>query len=164
VINPPNAWIETDTDAAHPKRLDATFNSENCKPDIDSRRLFIVTWRFWRILVILGLGACGVYLFKTGALTKNLTSATAGILSYLGLALNLVVFILNNGFMPVRTKTIPPDYQTTHKPIDDRTRAWFLGDSIRVARCYVSLGDLCMAAGVAVYFAGQVLGVIRDTR
>jgi Family of unknown function (DUF5317) len=129
---------------------------------MDFRRPLVTMSRFWRIPVILAIGAFAVYQFKTGAWTDSWTSVGAGVFLCLGLALNLVVLILNNGFMPVRMKTIPRDYQTSHKAIDSRTRAWFLGDWIRVAQCYLSPGDLCLVAALALRLAEELLGVFGD--
>src|SRR5207249_3545965 len=74
---------------------------------MDFRRPLVMVSRFWRIPVILAIGALAVYQFKTGAWTDSWTSVGAGVFLCLGLALNLVALILNNGFMPVRMKTIP---------------------------------------------------------
>src|SRR5438445_6335171 len=109
---------------------------------MDFRRPLVMVSRFWRIPVILAIGAFAVYQFKTGAWTDSWTSVGAGVFLCLGLALNLVVLILNNGFMPVRMKTIPRYYQTSHKAIDTRTRAGFWADWIRVAQCNWTQEDL----------------------
>ena len=99
---------------------------------MDFRRALVIVSRFWRIPVFLGIGAFAVHQFKTGAWTNHWTSVVAGVFLCVGLALNVVVLMLNNGFVPVRIKAIPRDYQTSHKSFDSRTRAWFLGDWIRV--------------------------------
>src|SRR2546422_576466 len=87
---------------------------------MDFRRALVIVSRFWRISVILAIGAFAVYQFKTGAWTNHWTSIVAGVFLCVGLALNVVVLMLNNGFMPVRIKAIPRDYQTSHKSFDSR--------------------------------------------
>jgi hypothetical protein len=120
-----------------------------------------MVYRFWRIFVISAIGVlAAVYQFKTGAWTNSWTSVVAGVFLCLGLALNIMVLMLNNGLMPVRMKTSPRNYQHSHTAIDSRTRAWFLGDWIRVARYYLSPGDLCLVAALAIRLAEELLGVI----
>jgi len=112
---------------------------------------------FWRILVFLGFGAFLLYGFKTGAFTNSWTSfLSLGFLS-LGLALNLMVIILNKGFMPVRAETIPRDYQTSHKPMDSQTCAQCLGDWIPFVRGYCSPGDVCLVVALVIGIIDWVL-------
>jgi Family of unknown function (DUF5317) len=84
---------------------------------------------------------------------KNGPSHVALALILLGGALNLIAIRLNGGRMPVRVNVIPPDYQQTHRPMDDRTRARVLGDWIAFRGNLLSPGDMSLFAGRAVLLA-----------
>jgi hypothetical protein len=64
-----------------------------------------------------------------------------------GAALNILVILLNDGYMPARMTDLPPDYVDRYRPMDDRTRARALGDWIPVGPHLVRPGDLLLGGG-----------------
>jgi len=61
---------------------------------------------------------------------------------FLGGLANVVVVILNRGFMPVRVDQVHGRERFSYEPIHSGTRLWFLGDCIRLGTAYASPGDL----------------------
>ena len=103
--------------------------------------------RLFRILKFVGFGAfvIYVYVFKNGTLTNSLAILFAVAFLSMGFVFNLTALVLNRGFMPVRGKIVPENYQSTYKLVDNQTRAWFLGDWIPTRWGYCSPGDICLA-------------------
>jgi len=83
----------------------------------------------------------------------NRPSVIALALALLGGALNIVALCLNGGRMPIRADVIPPSYEHTHRPMDERTRVRVLGDWIAFRGCLLSPGDVSLFAGQVAILA-----------
>jgi hypothetical protein len=71
----------------------------------------------------------------------------------LGFLLNLFVVVLNGGRMPVSMHDIPEKLRSRYEVMHPGTRAWFLGDWIRIGRCYISPGDIALFLSLIVVIA-----------
>jgi len=77
-------------------------------------------------------------------------------LLFLGGLANVVVVMLNRGFMPVRLDVIDGEKALRYQPVHGATRLACLGDCIRLGAYYASPGDLLLYVGVALTMGGGV--------
>ncbi len=91
-------------------------------------------------------------------LLRNLV-LIAGCAVFAGMALNLLVEVANNGYMPVMLAGCPPGmrFDDMHVCASAGTRLVFLCDYIRVGNDIQSPGDLAVGYGILIGIPSTVL-------
>ena len=112
------------------------------------RKMFVHLLRHYPPSLIVGVVVVTVLGFVGGTEPGMWPWLIIASLSGLGLSLNVSVILLNDGFMPVRTSEIPVEYEGRYRPMDDRTRARYLGDWIPLGRPLASPGDVCLLGAI----------------
>jgi len=121
------------------------------------QRLRAVAWQTSKALSALAIGSWMGRHVMGGGGVQGWISRGACALMFLGGLANVVVVILNRGFMPVRVDQVHGRERFSYEPIHSGTRLWFLGDCIRLGTSYASPGDLLLYGGFALMMIGVVL-------